>query len=102
MSSAQRPWAPPIAKTKVIQRRSLARLKDERDPLYAQAQIHIKSANNSDEASTVQTLIPNQKAFGAMTMPHSARVGVDVKHHRYDILIESGLLAQAGRCLHRF
>ena len=36
----------------------LARLKAERDPLYAQAQIHIKSANNSDEASTVQALMP--------------------------------------------
>ena len=37
-----------------------------------------------------------------MTMPHSARVGVDVKHHRYDILIESGLLAQAGPLLAPF
>lgn len=31
-----------------------------------------------------------------MTMPLSARVDVDVQHHRYDIHIESGLLSQAG------
>ena len=36
----------------------LTRLKNERDPMYAQAQIHMESANNSDEASMVQALMP--------------------------------------------